>query len=157
MKYYLGRPDANATTFAFNWFRTGDEGFFQTDAAGRKFFFISGRIKELIIRGGTNISPFEVDEILNRIPGVRSAMAVGFDNKYYGEEVGAYVVQNEDARLTEADVLQFCRAHLPYYQCPKVIVFGTEFPVTSTGKYKRNLLKPLFAPFADQQFREVKM
>jgi long-chain acyl-CoA synthetase len=156
MKYYLGRPDANETTFAHNWFRSGDEGFFRRDAQGRRFFFISGRIKELIIRGGINISPFEVDEVLNRIPGVRSAMAVGFDNKYYGEEVGAYVVKATGMDLSETEILRFCRAHLPFYQCPKVVVFGNDFPVTSTGKYKRNQLKPLFAKYAEQQFRETK-
>lgn len=156
MKYYLGRPDANETTFAFNWFRSGDEGFFRRDAQGREFFFISGRIKELIIRGGINISPFEVDEVLNRIPGVRSAMAVGFDNKYYGEEVGAYVVKATGMVLSEAEILRFCRSHLPYSQCPKVVVFGNDFPVTSTGKYKRNQLKPLFSRYAEQQFRETK-
>jgi long-chain acyl-CoA synthetase len=157
MKYYLGRPDANETTFAFNWFRSGDEGFFRYDAQARRFFFISGRIKELIIRGGINISPFEVDEVLNRVPGVRSAMAVGCDNKYYGEEVGAYVVKAMGADPTEESILCFCRAHLPFFKCPKVVVFGTEFPVTSTGKYKRNQLKPLFAKFADRQFRETKV
>ena len=154
MRYYLGRPDANESAFAFNWFRTGDEGFHQLDARGRKFFFISGRIKELIIRGGINISPFEVDEVLNRAPGVRSAMAVGFDNKYYGEEVGAYVVKAEGASPTEAQILAFCRSHLPFFMCPKTVVFGTQFPVTSTGKYKRSQLRPAFAAFADRQFRE---
>lgn len=94
--------------------------------------------------------------MLNRVPGVRSAMAVGFDNKYYGEEVGAYIVKATGADPTEAAILRFCREHLPFYKCPKVVVFGTDFPVTSTGKYKRNQLKPLFAKFAAQQFRETK-
>ena len=105
MKGYYQRPDANADAFRFGWFRSGDEGFFKTDERGRKFLFISGRIKELIIRGGINYSPLEIDEVLNRIPGVKSGMAVAFDNDYYGEEVGAYVVCDDGAALSAGDIL----------------------------------------------------
>ena len=70
MRRYLNNPEVNAETFKHGWFRSGDEGFFLYDDEGRKFFFITGRIKELIIRGGVNISPFEIDEVLMHIPGV---------------------------------------------------------------------------------------
>ena len=69
---YFENPAANEAAFTHGWFRSGDEGFYKTDAAGRPFFFISGRFKELIIRGGVKISPLEVDEVLNRIPGVEN-------------------------------------------------------------------------------------
>lgn len=154
MKGYFQRPDANADTFRFGWFRSGDEGFFRTDAGGRKFFFISGRIKELIIRGGINYSPLEIDEVLNRIPGVKGGMAVAFENDYYGEEVGAYIVRGDGADLSAEDVLNACAAHLPFPKRPKVVVFGAEFPVTATGKYQRNKLKPLFASYRHVRFRE---
>lgn len=154
MKGYYRRPEANADAFRFGWFRSGDEGFFKTDAGGRRFFFISGRIKELIIRGGINYSPLEIDEVLNRIPGVKAGMAVAFDNDYYGEEVGAYVVRHDGAALSDEDILRACSAHLPFAKRPKVVVFGQDFPVTATGKYQRNKLKPLFESFRRVQYRE---
>lgn len=156
MRYYFQRPDANADTFKFGWFRSGDEGFFRIGQDGRQYYFITGRIKELIIRGGVNYSPFDIDEVLSRIPGVKAAMCVGFENVFYGEEIGAYVQKEAGVELNEEDVLRFCRTELPYSKCPKVVVFGDSFPVTSTGKYQRNKLKPLFTEWKNTQFREVR-
>ncbi len=153
MAGYFHRPDANAETFRHGWFRSGDEGFFECDAQGRKFFFISGRLKELINRGGVKYSPFEIEDVLLAIPGVRVGLAIGFDNDWYSEEVGAYVVRGEGASLSEADILAACRTRLPFAKCPKVVVFGDEVPVTVTGKYQRLKLKPLFAAFAATQFQ----
>src|SRR5207237_3113349 len=144
MRYYFKRPDANRDTFAHGWFRSGDEGFYKTGKEGRSYFFITGRLKELIIRGGVNYSPFDIDEVLNAIPGVKAAMAVGFENDFYGEEIGASVQLEENATLTEADILAACREKLPFSKRPKVVLFGETFPVTSTGKYQRNKLKPMF-------------
>ncbi|HZO90370.1 MAG TPA: class I adenylate-forming enzyme family protein [Chthonomonadaceae bacterium] len=154
MKYYFKRPDANCDTFAHGWFRSGDEGFYRTGEDGRPYFFITGRIKELIIRGGINYAPFDIDEVLNAIPGVKAAMAVGFENDFYGEEIGAYVQLEADANLTEEHILRACREKLPFAKSPKVVLFGESFPVTSTGKYQRNKLKPLFAAWKGTQFRE---
>jgi long-chain acyl-CoA synthetase len=154
MKGYHRRPEANAETFAHGWFRSGDEGFLQHDERGRAFFFITGRIKELIIRGGVNLSPFEIDEVLNRIPGVARGLAVGFENDWYGEEVGAYVQRAPGAELGAAEILAACRARLPFAKSPKVVVFGDEVPVTSTGKYQRGRLRPLVAAHKATQFRE---
>ncbi len=157
MRYYFKRPDANRDTFAHGWFRSGDEGFFKTGTDGRPYFFITGRLKELIIRGGINYSPFDIDEVLNAIPGVKAGMAVGFENNFYGEEVGAYVQLEEGSALSEEEIIQRCRGSLPYSKCPKVVIFGDTFPVTSTGKYQRNKLKPLFAEWKDVQFRETRI
>jgi long-chain acyl-CoA synthetase len=154
MQGYYRRPDANASTFAHGWFRSGDEGFWLEDAQGRPFFFITGRIKELIIRGGVNYSPFEIDEVLTAIPGVKVGLAVGFQNTYYGEEVGAYVVLEEGCELSAADILHMARQRLPFSKCPKVVVFGDTVPVTSTGKYQRLKVAPLFEPYENLQFRE---
>ncbi len=153
MKEYYDNPEVNATTFAFGWFRSGDEGFYKTDENGRKFFFITGRIKELIIRGGTNISPFEIDEVLMNMPGVKAGIAVGFENDWYGEEVGAYVQPKEGILLSEADVISYCRKYFSFQKCPKVVLFGNDIPVTSTGKYQRNKLKPLFEKWKTVQFK----
>lgn len=154
MCHYFARPEANRDTFAHGWFRSGDEGFYRTGPDGRAYFFITGRIKELIIRGGINYSPFDIDEVLNAVPGVKAAMAVGFENDFYGEEIGAYVQRAEGATLTEEELLRACRESLPFSKCPKVVLFGETFPVTSTGKYQRNRLKPLFARWKETQFRE---
>jgi long-chain acyl-CoA synthetase len=154
MKYYYANPEANEKAFAFGWFRSGDEGFYKTDSKGRKFFFITGRIKELIIRGGANISPFEIDEVLMNMPGVKAGLAVGFENDWYGEEVGAYVQPKDGVSLTEQEVIDYCRKHFPFQKCPKVVIFGNDIPVTSTGKYQRNKLKPLFERWKSVQFTE---
>jgi long-chain acyl-CoA synthetase len=156
MQCYFGDPEANAKTFAFGWFRSGDEGFWKQSGDGRPFFFITGRIKELIIRGGTNISPFEIDEVLMNMEGVKAGIAVGFENEWYGEEVGAYVQKKAGAELTEAGVIAHCRKFFSYQKCPKVVLFGDDIPVTSTGKYQRNRLKPLFAQWRSTQFTESK-
>lgn len=156
MKYYFQNEEANAKTFEFNWFRSGDEGFFKYDETNRKFFFITGRIKELIIRGGVNISPFEIDEVLMNMPGVQAGIAVGFENDWYGEEVGAYVKPKDGIQLSENEVLTYCRRHLPFSKSPKVVVFGNDIPVTSTGKYQRNRCKALFAQWKAVQFSEKK-
>jgi long-chain acyl-CoA synthetase len=154
MRAYFKRPDANASAFTHGWFRSGDEGFWRLGPDGRPYFFITGRLKELFIRGGVNYSPLEIDEVLNAIPGVKAAMAVGFENNFYGEEIGAYVQREPGATLTEAEVLAACRESLPFNKSPKVVLFGEDFPVTSTGKYQRGKLKERFARWRDAEFRK---
>ncbi|MBM2846127.1 MAG: Acyl-CoA synthetase (AMP-forming)/AMP-acid ligase [Bacteroidetes bacterium] len=156
MKYYFQDPEANEKTFSYGWFRSGDEGFFQYDEQGRKFFFITGRLKELIIRGGVNISPFEIDEVLMNMHGVGAGIAVGFENDWYGEEVGAYVKPSDGMVLSEDSVIAHCRKHLPFSKSPKVVVFGNDIPATSTGKYQRTKCKDLFAKWKAVQFHEQK-
>jgi acyl-CoA synthetase (AMP-forming)/AMP-acid ligase II len=155
MKYYYENDEANENTYNYGWFRSGDEGFYQLDENGRKFFFITGRIKELIIRGGVNISPLEIDEVLAKCPKVKAGIAVGFENDFYGEEIGAYVQPMEGAILSAQEVIEHCNALLPFSKSPKVIIFGSEIPVTSTGKYQRNKCKPLFLEWKAVQFRKV--
>ncbi|MBK8550174.1 MAG: acyl--CoA ligase [Ignavibacteria bacterium] len=104
MKYYFDNDEVNRKTFEFGWFRSGDEGFYKPDHKGNKYFFITGRIKELIIRGAVNISPLEIDEVLSGIDCVDSAIAVGFENDWYGEEVGALVkLKNPESTDTEKE------------------------------------------------------
>jgi long-chain acyl-CoA synthetase len=172
MKCYDRNPEANAKTFEFGWFRSGDEGFYKKDAHGRKYFFITGRIKELIIRGGVNIAPLEIDEVLMSIPEIKAGIAVGFDNDWYGEEVGALVQLKEevfpplkvddstrrgDREMIEEQIketiLNKCREKLPFYKSPKVVIFSDTIPVTSTGKYQRNKVKHLFEKFKSVQFK----
>lgn len=152
MKGYFANPQANEEAFAYGWFRSGDEGFYRTDAQGRRYFFITGRLKELIIRGGVNISPLEIDEVLARAPGVRAGIAVGFEHELYGEEVGALVIPEEGA--SAEDILRFCASQLPFHKTPKVVLFTDSLPVTTTGKYQRSRVKHLFEPWRRTQFRK---
>ncbi|MCK6473046.1 MAG: acyl--CoA ligase [Planctomycetes bacterium] len=153
MPGYANNRKANEGAFTHGWFRSGDEGFWKKGADGMPYFFISGRFKELIVRGGVKISPLEVDEAINSVVGVQAGMAVGFENKYYGEEVGAYIVKKAGAELTEQQVIDALKKKLASHAVPKVVLFGTNFPVTSTGKYQRNQLKPRFAQWKDTQFK----
>lgn len=153
MQGYFKRPDANAETFKFQWFRSGDEGFYLRDENDRPFFFITGRIKELINRGGVKFSPFDIEEVLLGLDGVNVGLAIGFENIYYGEEVGAYIVLNEGAKLDAESIIASCREQMTFEKSPKVVVFGTDIPVTSTGKYQRLRLQGLFADWKATQFR----
>lgn len=153
MQGYYKRPDANAETFKFQWFRSGDEGFFLHDEQGRRFFFITGRIKELINRGGVKFSPFDIEEVMLGVDGVKVGLAVGFPNVYYGEEVGAYIVLHEGAHTTAETIIARCRERMPFEKSPKVVIFGTDIPVTSTGKYQRLKLQQYFAEWEHTQFR----
>lgn len=159
MRCYYENDEANMKTFEFEWFRSGDEGFFKYDIKGRKYFFITGRIKELIIRGAVNISPLEIDEVLSEIECIDAGIAVGFENDWYGEEVGALVkLKDQSADDTAKDkfreeIISHCRKHLPFFKSPKVIVFSNTIPVTSTGKYQRNKVKNLFLQWKDEQFK----
>lgn len=154
MKYYDQRPDANAETFKFGWFRSGDEGFYETDERGRMYFFITGRIKELINRGGVKFSPFDIEEVLLEIPGVKVGLAIAFRNDYYGEEVGAYVVPEVGAQLDAAQIIAYCRERLTFEKAPKVVIFGTDIPVTTTGKYQRLRLQDRFSEWEHTQFKK---
>jgi long-chain acyl-CoA synthetase len=156
---YFKRDDANRAAFQWGWFRSGDEGFYLTDEQRRPFFFVSGRLKELIIRGGVNISPLEIDDVLKAHRAVRFAMAVPFENRYYGEEIAAYVVPKDPASPpTETDLLAYCRTRLPFAKQPKVVLLGHDVPYTSTGKPKRLELKArlagVLASYRDRQFRD---
>ena len=157
MKEYYQNPEANEKTFAFGWFRSGDEGFFKRDVVGRPYFFITGRLKELIIRGGVNLAPLEIDEVLSRAPGVKAAICVGFENDFYGEEVGALVIPQSQEYTDEASkqaILEYCRAEMPFSKAPKVVIFTDALPVTTTGKYQRNRVKHLFSEWKGAQFRK---
>lgn len=152
---YYNNDEANESSFKNNWFRSGDEGFFKFDSDSNKFFFITGRLKELIIRGGVNISPLEIDEVINSHIKVKAGITVAYENDIYGEEVGALVDKLDDS-LTEEELIAYCREHLPFHKTPKVIIFSNNIPVTSTGKYQRNKVKYLFNDFKSIQFKDLK-
>src|SRR5699024_8162510 len=154
MKGYFNDKEANERAFKHGWFRSGDEGFYINDEEGRPYFFITGRLKEMIIRGGVNLAPLEIDEVISKAPGVRAGIAVGFENVWHGEEVGAYVQLKGGWEGDTNAIIEYCRTWLPFSKTPKVVIFGEYFPVTSTGKYQRHKVAPLFAKWRETQFRE---
>jgi len=132
VKGYENNPEANAASFTNGWFRTGDQGFL--DAGG--YLTLTGRIKELINRGGEKIAPREIDEVLLTHPAVSEAVAFGFAHPTWGEEVAAAVVLREPA--AEAEILAHCRARLADFKCPKKLFLVDTIPRTATGKIQRN-------------------
>lgn len=151
MQEYMLNEQANADAFTHGWFRSGDEGFWMKGSDNLPYYFITGRIKELIIRGGVNLAPLEIDEVLSRAPGVLAGICVGFEHEIYGEEVGALIVPEHES-VNKEDIIAFCREHLPFSKSPKCIVYTNELPITSTGKYQRNKVKHLFSEFKSIQF-----
>ncbi len=137
-KGYYKDPEANKNAFRDGWFHTGDIGYRDSDG----YFYIVDRKSDMIIRGGENIYPREIDEVLYQNSGVAAAATVGVSDPLYGEEVTSFVVLKEGARITEADLMAFCRERLADYKCPKSIRFVTEVPKGPTGKIlKRELVK----------------
>jgi acyl-CoA synthetase (AMP-forming)/AMP-acid ligase II len=130
---YENNPEANARAFVHGWFRTGDQGFLDSDC----YLHLTGRIKDIIIRGGENIAPHEVDEVLLRHPAVAAAVTFGCAHPTLGEEVAAAVVLHEPRGVTESQLIQHCRQHLAEYKCPTKIYLVESIPTTATGKIRR--------------------
>ncbi|KAJ1928273.1 hypothetical protein IWQ60_002182 [Tieghemiomyces parasiticus] len=140
---YLNNPTANAVSFHDGgWFRTGDQGRQDTDG----YLAVTGRIKELINRGGEKISPVEVDDILLRHPQVTDAVTFGVPDEIYGQEVHAAVIPKADAhgQVTEASVKDFCRQSLAAFKVPKKVYIVDDFPRTATGKVQRRVVAQHF-------------
>ncbi len=136
---YENNPEANASSFVNGWFRTGDQGFLDEDG----YLLLTGRLKEMINRGGEKISPREIDEVLLGHPAVAEAVAFGAPHPTWGEEVAAAVVLKSDA--TEADLLSYCRERMADFKRPKQIHITTAIPRTATGKIQRRVVADAFA------------
>lgn len=143
LKGYFNNPEATARAFRSGWFHTGDVGY--RDADG--FVFIVDRKSDMIIRGGENIYPREIDEVLYQHPAVQDAATIGVKDPLYGEEVKAFVVLKAGAQASEAELIAHCRAHLADYKCPKTIEFLAAIPKGPTGKLlKRELARKSAVP-----------
>jgi acyl-CoA synthetase (AMP-forming)/AMP-acid ligase II len=131
MHGYLNNPDANATSFTSGYFRTGDQGILDDQG----YLTLTGRLKELINRGGEKISPLEVDAALLEHPAVAEAVSFAAPDAKYGEEVHAAVVLK--GTTTPADIQSFCHKRLADFKVPKVIHITDAVPRTATGKIQR--------------------
>ena len=142
LKGYYKNDAANETAFRNGWFHTGDIGYRDEDG----FYFIVDRKSDMIIRGGENIYPREIDEVLYQHPAVAAAAAVGVPDALYGEEVAAVVVLKPGANATQQEIIDYCKARLADYKCPKTVHFVADIPKGPTGKLlKRELAKMLSA------------
>ena len=140
LKGYYKNETANETAFRNGWFHTGDIGY--RDADG--YYFIVDRKSDMIIRGGENIYPREIDEVLYQHPNIAAAAVVGIPDKLYGEEVAAVVVLKNGASSSEQEVIEFCKARLADYKCPKMVRFVEDIPKGPTGKLLKRELAKIF-------------
>lgn len=137
MSGYHNQPEASAEAMENGWLKTGDLGY--SDADG--YLYIVGRKKELIIRGGQNIYPREIEEALLKMDRVADAAVIGIPDDYMGERVKAFVVVENGASLTEDEIKAFLSEHLAAYKVPRIFEFVSEIPRNSTGKILKRLLK----------------
>jgi len=138
MKGYYKMPEATALCIDKNgWLHSGDQGIKDANAN----FKVTGRIKDLIIRGGENISPKEVEDFLYTMPGIKDVQVAGIASEKYGEEVGAFIILHPDVKMTEEEVRDFCRGKIGRYKIPRYVFFVDSYPLTSSGKIQKYLLR----------------
>ena len=135
---YHDNPEATATAFAGGWFHTGDLGYIDEDG----FLFIVDRIKDLIIRGGYNVYPREVEEVLYAHPAVAEAAVIGVPDPKMGEEVRAIVAVKPGQSVTEAELIEFVKERAAAYKYPRAIEFRDSLPKGATGKILKKELRP---------------
>ena len=140
MKGYYKNQQATDEVIDKNGFlHSGDLGVKDEDGNYR----ITGRIKDMIIRGGENIYPREIEEFLYKMEGIKDVQVAGIPSKRYGEAVGAFIILHEGAQMDEMDVREFCEGKIARYKIPKYIFFIKEFPMTGSGKIQKYKLKDL--------------
>jgi len=130
---YENNPKANAEAFIDGWFRTGDQGTLDPDG----YVSITGRLKEIINRGGEKISPREIDEVLMNHPAVQQVVTFAIPHAKLGEEVGAVVVLREGMQATEQQLREFVAARVADFKVPRKLLFRDEIPKGATGKLQR--------------------
>lgn len=136
MKGYWNRPEDTAMSFADGWFLTGDLGYMDENG----YFYIVDRKKDMIIAGGYNIYPREVEEILYEHEAIQECVVAGIPDPYRGETVKAYIVLKEGHSVTEKELNEYCRQNLAAYKVPRAYEFRTELPKTAVGKILRRTL-----------------
>jgi long-chain acyl-CoA synthetase len=137
MKGYYSRPDATAEAMRDGWFHTGDIGTIDADG----YVSIVDRKKDMILRGGFNVYPRELEEVIMTHPAVSLVAVIGVPDERLGEEVKAFVVKKPGAAATEADLLDWCREQFAAYKYPRHIEFRESLPVGATGKILKRELR----------------
>ncbi len=137
MSEYWRRPEETADTIDAGWLHTGDLGYYDQDG----YVYIVDRKKDMIISGGENVFPKEVEEVLYRHPAVREAAVIGVPDPYWVERVHAVVSLREDAQVTEQEIINFCREHVAKYKAPKSVEFVNDLPKNPQGKILKKVLR----------------
>ena len=152
MKGYYKNEKATAEIIDANgYLHSGDLGVKDEDG----YYRITGRIKDMIIRGGENIYPCEIEEFLYHLEGVSDVQVAAVPSKKYGEEVGAFIILKEGAKLEPEDVRDFCKGRIARYKIPKYVFFVDSFPLTGSGKIQKYKLKELSLQLCAEQGIEV--
>ena len=136
MKGYWNRPEDTAATFNDGWFLTGDLGYMDENG----YFFVVDRKKDMIIAGGFNIYPREVEEVLYEHEAIQECVVAGIPDPYRGETVKAYIVLKDGHQVSEKELNEFCRQNLAAYKVPRYYEFRAELPKTAVGKILRRTL-----------------
>ena len=136
MKGYYKRPEATAEAFRNGWFHTGDIGTLDEDG----YIYITDRVKDMIIRGGFNVYPREIEEVMMTHPAISLVAVIGVPHDQHGEEIKAHVILNEGAVISDKELIAWCKANMAAYKYPRIIEFHESLPMTATGKIlKREL------------------
>lgn len=153
MKGYYKNPVATEEVIDHNGFmHSGDLGV--KDENGN--FKITGRIKDIIIRGGENISPKEVEDFLYKMPGVKDVQVVAVASERYGEDVGAFIIQREGYDLNTQDVREFCKGHIAKYKIPRYVFIVEDFPMTGSGKIQKYRLREMALEICENEGIEIR-
>jgi len=137
MRGYWNRPDETASVLRNGWLYTGDIAYMDEEG----YFFIVDRKKDIIISGGYNVYPREIDEVLHEHPAVKEAVSVGINHQTRGEIIKAYIVLKENHTVTKAEILAFCREKLANYKVPKQVEFREDLPKSIVGKVLRRVIR----------------
>ncbi len=137
MKGYYKRPEETAEAFRGGWFHTGDIGRIDEDG----YIYIVDRVKDMVIRGGFNVYPREVEELLMTHPDVSLAAVIGVPDPQYGEEIKAFVVPRPEAEVTEQGLVSWARQNMAGYKYPRTIEFRDTLPMNATGKILKIALR----------------
>jgi long-chain acyl-CoA synthetase len=137
MKGYYKRPEATEETMRNGWFHSGDIGRMDEDG----YIYITDRVKDMIIRGGFNVYPREVEEVMMTHPAVSLAAVLGTPHEALGEEVKAFVILKDDQLVTEEELIAWCKENMAAYKYPRQIEFRQSLPMTATGKILKRELR----------------
>jgi long-chain acyl-CoA synthetase len=136
MKGYWGNDKATRAAFVEGWFRSGDAGYLQDG-----YLFLHDRMKDMIISGGENIYPAEVENALMQHPALADGAVIGVPDERWGEAVKACVVLKPGAMASAAEIIEFMRRHIAHYKCPKSVDFLEAIPRNPTGKILKRVLR----------------
>ena len=137
MKSYYKRPEATAETIVGGWLHSGDIGYRDDDG----YYFIVDRTKDLIIRGGYNVYPREVEEAMMQHPAVSMVAVIGVPHEQYGEEIKAYVVCKPDVEVTEDSLVEWTKEQIAMYKYPRFVEFVHALPMSASGKILKRELR----------------